>query len=80
LNKEIKKAFVENWLIQLLKQEVIIFEVDQLVHYPRGQKANASFLVNDFQVPQKVSLHYQGPYVHHKSFYTSRQEFLDARP
>jgi hypothetical protein len=44
LNKEIEKVFMENWLVQLFKQEVIISKVERLVHYPRGWKVNANYL------------------------------------
>jgi hypothetical protein len=51
LNKEIEKVFMENWFVQLLKQEVIIYEVEQLVHYPRRWKVNVNIFGNNFQVP-----------------------------
>jgi hypothetical protein len=68
---------MENWLVWLLKQEVIIYKAEWLVHYPRRRKLNASFINNNFQVLSKNSLHYWEPYVHHNFFYTSRQ-FLEA--
>jgi hypothetical protein len=48
---------MENWLVQLLRQKVIIYEAKQLVHYSIGTKANANFLSDNFQVPQKNFFH-----------------------
>jgi hypothetical protein len=41
---------MENWLVQLFRQEVIISEAKQLIQYPRRRKANASFLGDNFQM------------------------------
>jgi hypothetical protein len=79
LNKGIKKVFMENWLVWFLRQKVIIFEAERLVHYSIKRKANANFLNDNFQVPRKVSFHCQRPCVHYKMFYTSGKEFFEAK-
>jgi hypothetical protein len=38
LNKKIEKVFMENWLVELFKQEVMIYKVEQLVHNPKRWK------------------------------------------
>jgi hypothetical protein len=44
---------MENLLVWFVRQKVIIFEAKWLVHYLKKQKANASFLNDNFQSASK---------------------------